>query len=214
LIAALCEGLIVIEAAMKSGTLITVEHALALGKDVFVVPGSPLDPRSAGGNQLLKQGAIMVESAEDVLAYYRWPKETVSKAAAKPVTKPVAKISEPVGHGDALLPQHSKPSTAGLGDFIPAEHVDSESSVHRNSVLRKMVAPAEKPTDKGVKSKADEAQWLTGLGIEPISLENLHAYVRSCDASVTPAQLMSVLLVLELEGRVERTLGGLIQRVF
>lgn len=70
IIAALCDGLVVIEAAAKSGTLITAMHAMELGRDVFVVPGSPLDPRSRGGNALIKQGAILVESAEDILAHY------------------------------------------------------------------------------------------------------------------------------------------------
>lgn len=70
IIAALCDGLIVIEAAAKSGTLITAMQAIELGRDVFVIPGSPLDPRSRGGNSLIKQGAILVESAEDILVHY------------------------------------------------------------------------------------------------------------------------------------------------
>lgn len=74
IIAALCDGLVVIEAAAKSGTLITAMHALELGKDVFVVPGSPLDPRSRGGNALIKQGAILIESAADLLAHYEGTK--------------------------------------------------------------------------------------------------------------------------------------------
>lgn len=73
IIAGMCQGIILIEAAEKSGTIITAECALDLGKDVFVVPGSPLDPRSRGGNRLIKQGAILIDSAEDVLDFYKWP---------------------------------------------------------------------------------------------------------------------------------------------
>lgn len=66
LIAALSQGVIVIEAAKNSGSLITADCALELGIDVFAVPGSPLDPRCLGSNSLLKQGAIFVESATDI----------------------------------------------------------------------------------------------------------------------------------------------------
>lgn len=67
LIAALSQGIVVAEAAYKSGSLITAEYALDLGIDVFAVPGSPLDPRCQGSNHLLKQGAILVQSASDIL---------------------------------------------------------------------------------------------------------------------------------------------------
>ena len=68
LIAGLSQGVIVIEAANRSGSLITADYALDQGVDVFAVPGSPLDPRCAGSNKLLKQGAILTESAADVFA--------------------------------------------------------------------------------------------------------------------------------------------------
>ncbi|KAF0177363.1 MAG: DNA processing protein [Caulobacteraceae bacterium] len=59
-------GVVVIEAAQRSGSLITARAAGEQGREVMAVPGSPLDPRSRGSNALLKQGAILVESAEDV----------------------------------------------------------------------------------------------------------------------------------------------------
>jgi len=68
LIAGLSLGVILIEAALRSGTLITARLALDYGRDVFAVPGSPLDPRSRGGNDLIRQGAILTETAEDVLS--------------------------------------------------------------------------------------------------------------------------------------------------
>ena len=67
LIAALSQGIVIVEAAHKSGSLITAEYALDLGIDVFAVPGSPLDPRCQGSNHLLKQGAILAQSATDIL---------------------------------------------------------------------------------------------------------------------------------------------------
>jgi DNA processing protein len=67
LIAGLSIGVLVVEAARRSGSLITARIAQDLGREVFAVPGSPLDPRARGGNDLLRDGAILTETAEDVL---------------------------------------------------------------------------------------------------------------------------------------------------
>ena len=58
----------VVEAAERSGTLITARLAAEQGRDVFAVPGHPLDPRAAGTNRLLKDGAAIVTSVDDILA--------------------------------------------------------------------------------------------------------------------------------------------------
>lgn len=68
LISGLSIGLIVVEAARRSGSLVTARLAGEQGREVFAVPGSPLDPRCEGTNGLLKQGAIPVTEAAEVLA--------------------------------------------------------------------------------------------------------------------------------------------------
>lgn len=67
IIAGMSRGVAVIEASLKSGSLITANVALDYGREVFAVPGSPMDPRCAGTNGLIKQGAHMIESARDIL---------------------------------------------------------------------------------------------------------------------------------------------------
>lgn len=67
IISGLSVGLAVIEATLRSGSLITANKALEQGRDVFAVPSSPLDPRAAGANHLIKSGAPLIESAQDII---------------------------------------------------------------------------------------------------------------------------------------------------
>ncbi len=73
LISGLSLGVVVVEAEMRSGSLITARLAGEQGREVFAVPGSPLDPRAKGTNDLIRQGAILCESAQDVIAGLRPP---------------------------------------------------------------------------------------------------------------------------------------------
>ncbi|MGE4481642.1 DNA-processing protein DprA [Acidocella sp.] len=82
IIAGLTLGLVVLEAATRSGSLLTARLAAEAGREIFAVPGSPLDPRARGGNDLIRQGAHLTETADDVLA--NLPARPLARGFAEP----------------------------------------------------------------------------------------------------------------------------------
>lgn len=71
IISGLARGVVVVEAAESSGSLITANYALEQGREIFAVPGSPLDPRARGTNRLIREGATLTETASDVISGLR-----------------------------------------------------------------------------------------------------------------------------------------------
>lgn len=95
-------GVIIVEAAKRSGTSLTAHFALEQGREVFAVPGHPLDPRAEGTNKLLKDGAILVTSAQDVLDILG----PITGATPVRVAEPAQPAPSP----------HTGPVTAALAD--------------------------------------------------------------------------------------------------
>jgi DNA processing protein len=82
IVSGLSAGVVVIEAATRSGSLITAQRAAEQGREVFVVPGSPMDPRHAGSNSLIRDGAILVRDANDIISVLGKP-QSVSQPIEK-----------------------------------------------------------------------------------------------------------------------------------
>lgn len=178
-------GVVVVEAARKSGSLITARFALEQGREVFAIPGSPLDPRAAGTNDLLKQGATFTTGAEDVIA------------ALQPLiaAEPGASLMRDGGK-DRVDQEQLWDELDLFGDAPPTltAPVQGYSFEERTSE-----APGEaEPADP---LKRIEAL----LGTSPVGMDLL---VRSSGLPV--ATVRSALLDLEVAGRIERHGAGML----
>lgn len=118
LVAGMSYGLLVVEAAERSGSLISARLANEMGRLVFAIPGSPLDPRSGGTNRLLKDGAILVTKVEDIL-------EAMSPLVGQPMSAPVfdeptdlSSIDPPDENERSRLLEALGPTPAPIDDLI------------------------------------------------------------------------------------------------
>jgi DNA processing protein len=145
IIAGLAQGTVVVEAAPQSGSLITARLAGEMGREVMAVPGSPLDPRAQGCNGLIRDGAILIQSAADVVE------------AIRPIDPRMVRAPGSVFEGQP-----------------PLDVTDAE---------RRAVAAL--------------------LGPVPVAIDEL---IRQ--AGLAPAVVQTVLLELELAGKLERHAGG------
>jgi DNA processing protein len=169
IISGMALGVVVVEAAAHSGSLITARFALEQGREVFAVPGSPLDPRARGCNDLLRHGAILTENAADVLS------QLGAQLSGVEPLRPVSSVSIPTI--PPLIP--SRVARAGW-----------ESSP----------GAADLTGDEG-----ELELILERLGPTPVAVDEL---VRQCQMSA--AAVATLLLELELAGRVERHPGNLV----
>ncbi|HEY6578426.1 MAG TPA: DNA-processing protein DprA [Rhizomicrobium sp.] len=125
IISGLSRGVVVVEAAEGSGSLITANFALEQGREVFAVPGSPLDPRAKGANHLLRDGAMLTESAEDVLEVLR---PLIGRAFREP--------------GDGALPLQTDWELADENLRRKVEELLGPSPVSVDELVRQCGAPA------------------------------------------------------------------------
>ncbi len=131
MISGLSAGVLVVEAALQSGSLITARLALEQGREVFAVPGSPRDPRARGTNDLLRQGAVLTESAADIVDALRH--QTIRPALRSERPLPIEPLeieeeSEPQNPHDRILSLLG-PTPTGVDELV-RECQMSAASVH------------------------------------------------------------------------------------
>ncbi len=117
IISGMSRGIVVVEAALRSGSLITARLALEQGREVFAVPGSPRDPRCRGSNQLIRDGAILTESADDVFAVFD---QMSSGVAVSPVGEAPIQSAHRDGRDERDLDPHPEIRSAVISALGPA----------------------------------------------------------------------------------------------
>ena len=152
----------VVEAARRSGSLITARFALEQGRGVFAVPGSPLDPRAEGSNDLLRQGATLVTEAVDVVTVVR-PilGETIAAAAEEPDAPPLPAV-EPAGDERARIVALLGPTSSRGGSSATAAPWCHSSIIRPASCCRRdlgsayVIAPTWGPAAESLLAVAEQ----------------------------------------------------------
>jgi DNA processing protein len=157
IVAGLSKAVVVVEAAARSGSLITARMALDQGRDVMAVPGHPFDARASGCNMLIRDGAVLVRGPSDVLEA----------------------LGQPAGRQDADTGEIHLPEPPGPA--APQRPLQEAAELHSRILAR--------------------------LGPSPLAEDQL---IR--DLAMPPAALAPALLMLELEGQIQRQPGGLLSR--
>ena len=125
IISGLSLGVVVVEAALRSGSLITARLAGEQGRDVFAVPGHPMDPRAKGPNKLIRDGAALVEGADDVL-------EALKTTLKTPLSDP----------------------TRDLFDGLPEDPQEIENIDKSRKIVHQLLGPAPAPIDDILRQSA------------------------------------------------------------
>jgi DNA processing protein len=190
IVSGLALGTVVVEAARRSGSLITARFASEQGREVFAVPGSPLDPRSEGTNDLLREGATLctrVEDVESALAPLlgRRPDDLFAEA------EPAASTQEKLWDELDLFGEEQQSEPAPL--VWSAEEEGPSAAPTRSA-------------SGSIKSGEDgRSRLLSLLGPTPVSIDDL---VRAMECPA--ADVRALLFELEVTGRLARYGGDLV----
>jgi DNA processing protein len=141
IVSGLSRGVLVIEAAAKSGSLITAQRAAEQGREVFVMPGSPLDARHAGSNGLIRDGAILTRDANDILGVMGLPQsvsQVIEKTRRNLHGTSTAKVLEALGPTPTAvdeLVRRCQVSAATVAEVLLSLELEGRLERHRGNCV-------------------------------------------------------------------------------
>lgn len=188
IVAGLAQAVVVVEAAARSGSLITARLALDLGREVLAVPGHPMDSRATGCNHLIRDGAVLIRGADDVLELLQ-PADSGIVPGSQTDPSPAARAACLAG------------SKAGLGPNPTAAAAQPVST----RPAQKPPAPSRAADRNSAPEPPLDAAILAHLSVSPIAEDGLIRDLGGCAADISAA-----LAELELGGLVQRRPGGLL----
>ncbi len=188
IISGLSNGVLVVEAPKKSGSLITAELALEQGRDVFVTPGNIDSPNSVGSNALMREGAVAVSTGWDVLAEYEAQFPGKLHSSEQPGPTLMAEIAEPkvAEPAQSILVQKKK------SDFADKKNIDKEEKLPYSDVEKKLPALSEQ--EQLIVNELKQGERLTDDVIAA--------------TGIAAGQMLGVLTVLEIKGVICRLPGN------
>lgn len=209
IISGLSLGVVIVEAARRSGSLVTARLAAEQGREVFAVPGHPLDPRAEGTNGLLKSGATLVTEADDVIAALTPLTDTPLRHFSEdhPPAYPQADAQD-LASANPGMGRARWGTAAGSGPNAPRKKtIVSKTTIRPAAGIAPRASASPKPDDTASPQSADsDREAIIGaLGPAPIDVDSL---VRATGLPISSVQV--ALIELTLAGRVERHGAGLV----
>ena len=196
IISGLSAGTVVIEAGRNSGSLITARFAADQGRDVFAVPGSPTDPRAAGPNSLIRDGAILCDSVDVILDALRQAEKNTQ------LFESFRQFNTDGRPGNINSPQ------SGYDDIVQSLDRDAEFTTTRNQT-QTIEKSTKTSTVKNTETDIDDGDKIFDLlSTSPLLIDEL---IRTSNMSAN--RVSTILIELELAGRVERHPGNRVSRI-
>lgn len=188
ILSGLCLGVLAVECRSFGGTMLTVNHALEQGRDVFAVPGALDNEMSEGTNRLIQQGAKLVTSGRDILEEY-WDRFPLKLSAAAPLPPQVAR--ERLGEGKPVEPS-PEPEKSRAKSPQP-ERQEPRQPSGREVIPRK---------EQKARFTDDELQIIAALEQRPLSADEVVERTQ-----ISARYVLSALTMLQVQGAVEELPG-------
>lgn len=219
IISGLCQGTVIVEAAEKSGALITAAEALQQGRDVFALPGEIDNPSFSGNNALIKEGAKLIESAEDILRDYKFLYSDTVHPERLNDSEYFAYFQDKIKYRREPHAKRTRRSSAvdSVPPFIPFPDTEELVPVKKKSAGGEAAEPEYRRGEPKAEKQKEAFKTLpVGLSAEEMTIYAALGKPKTVDeltATEIPVdKILTILTILELGGHIRALPGGFYER--